>query len=494
MNDLAEKALLGVEVAYRAVRRHILVAAGALGFGVSSAIVYAGGRVGAARATRPLSSWFGIQGSRGVHPFDPAPGVVLFAGIVALILLWLLTVEVVRRRGSSEAAAWTLGAAWGLPLAVGPPLFDTSVYSRVAFGLIQRDGHDPYTSTVSRLGFQQIVEAIDPAARNVKSCAGPLGSVIEHLAVSVAGGSPLGAVIVLRVVAVLSVIWLGRIAAEMGGARSARAVSLTALNPLVLLLVIGGVHLQGLAAALTLRSFTAANRRHWVSAIVLASVAGSIVPAFLVVVPVIVAVHLRGRHAGSTRRVLARDSAVAVVTVAALGLAVPDGFGWVRTVRDQFAGQTPYSIVYATGRLLWLIVRAASYDDVTASTRAAALLAMACIVGYLIVTARQRALERSAGYVLLAVALFAPLLNPWYLIGGVVCIAPSANAARKIWAIALSCAGCILLPGGFTESTMNVLMGSGLAVVAAVTALSLLRQNRRESRREDAPAAVGAGT
>lgn len=475
MNDLAEKALVGAEVAYRAGRKHVLIAAGVLGFWVSSVIVVAGGRVGAARATRPLTTWFGIQDDGGVHPFDPLPGIALFAAVGALILLWLLSVEVVRRRGTRESAVWGIGAAWGLPLAVGPPLFDTSVYSHVAFGLIQRDGHSPYTSAVARLGFAPIVQAIDPSARNLRSCAGPVGSVIEHLAVSVAGGSPLGAVIVLRVVAVLSVIWIGRLAADMGGARSSRAVSLAALNPLVLLLVVGAVHLQGLAAALILRSFVAANRRHWASAIVLAGIAGSLIPMSFVVVAVIIAVHVRARRATSARRVLARDATVAVVTISFLGLAVPDGFGWVRTVRDQFAGHTVYSITDATSKALSLIVRPASYDDLAASSRVAALIAMACIVAYLVATVRSRALERSAGYALLAIALLAPVLNPWYLIGGILCIAPSANAARKIWAMALSCAGCLLLPGGFDQTTMNILAGSGLAIVAVVTGLSLRR-------------------
>lgn len=478
MNDLAEKALDGLEVGYRAVRRHLLVTVGLLGFIASAAVVYGGSRIVAAGATRPLTSWFELQDSHGPAVTDSLPGIVLALGIGAALLLWLLTVEVVRRRGPGEAAVWAVGAAWGLPLAVGPPLFDTSVYSHVGFGLLQRAGHDPYTSTIARLGFQPIMEAVDPSARALRSCAGPAGTLIEHLAVAVTGGSPLGAVIVLRVVAVLSVIWVGRLAAEMGGSRPARAVSLTALNPLMLLLVVGAVHLQGLAAALTLRAFIAANRRHWVAAVVLAGVAGSVVPAFLVVVAVIIAVHLRGRRAGPARRALTRDLTAAVVTVGGLGLLVPDGFGWVRTVRDQFSGHTVYSITYATGRLLSWVVRPASYDDLTASSRVAALIAMVCVVAYLIVTAGERALERSAGYALLAVALLAPVLNPWYLIGGIMCIAPSANAARKIWTMALSCGGCLLLIGGFAAQTDTIVSGGGLAVVAIVTAVGLRRHQQ----------------
>lgn len=479
MNDLLEKALDGAEAGYRAARRHVLVAVGVLGFGVSSVIVVAGGRVGAARATRPLTTWFGIQDDGGIRAFDPLPGALLFAGVCALILLWLLTVEVVRRRGTSEAAVWGIGVAWGLPLAVGPPLFDTSVYSHVAFGLIQRDGHQPYTSTVARLGFVPIVEAIDPNARDLRSCTGPIGSLIEHLAVSVAGGSPLLAVIVLRVIAVLSVVWIGRLAADMGGARPARAVSLTVLNPLVLLLVVGAVHLEGLAAALILRSFAAANRRHWVAAIVLAAAAGSLVPASLVVIPVLMAVHLRARRTVSAGRVVARDGATAIVTVAGFALMVPDGFGWVRTVRDQFAEHTTFSLTEATGKVLSLVVRPASFDDLSASSRVAALIAMVCVLAYLVTTTRYRALERSAGYSLLAIALLAPVLNPWYLLGGILCVVPSANAARKIVAMALSCAGCLLLPGGFEGSTTDILAGCGLAVVAAITGLSLRREALR---------------
>src|SRR5919197_974716 len=119
MNDLAEKALQGLNAARREV-------------------------VG-----RPMLTFAAL----------------MFAAVIALVLLWLGVVAFVRRSDQPEVRVWWVATAWALPFVVGPPLMGTSVQSYVAYGLLQRHGLSPYDYAPNRLGSDQIVTAIEPGAR-----------------------------------------------------------------------------------------------------------------------------------------------------------------------------------------------------------------------------------------------------------------------------------------------------------------------------------------
>ena len=476
MNDLAEKALHGLNVARRQVVDRPVISLSAAGFAVACVIVVAGGQVGAARATRPLVNWLGLQDPHGLEATDIGAGTVLLAGIVALLGLWLVAVEVLRRGDPPLAKAWALAAAWGLPFALGPPLMDTTAYSYAAFGLIQRHGRDPYAHGPGFLGDQAVVTAVDPGARGTPSSAGPLGTLVQHLAMSISGGRPLGAVIVLRVIGVLAAIAIGHLAGQLAGPQPALAIGLTVANPLLLLYVVSGAHLDGAMLALVLAALVEAGRRRWLRAIALACLAGSVTGQGFLAVPAIVVAHWLGRRRASAWLVVGRDVAVAVGTTAVCGLVVPHGFGWLGTVSKQFSAQAPFAIATGVAKVLTPVVRGASYDDLAAGARITTLVAMACAMVYLLVTARTRALERTVAYALFSLALFAPVLYPWYLLWGTVCLAPVAVGPRRIFVLAASAAGCLLVPPGFSSTTANWLTAAALAVVAAGTVLALRRE------------------
>jgi hypothetical protein len=220
---------------------------------------------------------------------------------------------------------------------------------------------------------------------------------------------------------------------------------------------------------------------------VLACLAGSVSGQGFLLLPAIIAMHLLGRRSLPVWVLLGRDLLVAAVTTVVAGLAVSDGFGWTRTVSKQFSAHPPYSMATAVAKLLTPIVRGASYDDLFAGARITVVSAMVCVVVYLVVTARQRALERTVGYAFLALALLSPVLYPWYLLWGVVCLAPAATGARRVAVLALSVVGCLLNPPGFSTTTTNVLSGFAIAVTAVV--LVALPSVRRATRPQ--PAVTG---
>ena len=387
-----------------------------------------------------------------------------------------------------------VAVAWGLPFAVGPPLMNTSVYSYAAYGLVQRGGHDPYTYVPSRLGDAPAVAAIDPGARGTPSGSGPLGTLIQHLSVSVGHGSALAAVVALRIVALLAVVWAARLVTELGARHPDRALTLTALNPLVLLYLVSAARLDALLIAFVLAAFVAARQRRWLSAVVLVSLAGAVAAPAFVVLPVLVAAHVAAHVTDRRRspwwRPVGRDLLAAAAVTGGLGLLVSGGFGWIAAAGKQFSTHTPFSVAGATSLVLTPIVRGASYDDFAIGGRVTAVTAMVCVVAYLVATARSRGLERTAGYALLAVGLLAPVLHPWYLLWGIACLAPRATGARRVALLALSAAGCVLVPPGMSETVAYALTG--------VTAARRHRRERRGSRADVAPrarrAVSGAGT
>ncbi len=393
---------------------------------------------------------------------------------------------------------WLLAAAWATPFVVGPPLLDTAVYGYAGYGLVQRAGHDPYAFAPSRLGDRAVVAAMDPSTRGTPSASGPLGIVLQHLSVSISSGSALGAVLVLRAVGVLAAIWIGTQAADLASARFAEraavsalvagsgaesgvgrrdcALTLTVLNPVLLLYVVSGAHLDGLMLALVVTALVLAAQHRWLAAVAASSLAGCVLgPAWLVVVVLVVAHwHFgRDRTRGVRLRATIGELAAAVVIALAAGFAVPHGFGWLGEVGKQFSTHTPYSVAGGISALLTPVVRGASYDDLAIGGRLTALLAMVCAVGYLLVTARRRTAELTAGYALLAVALLAPSMFPWYLLWAPMCLASTANAARRALVLVLAAAVCVLSPPGFTPTTTDVLTGVLLVALGVVVLAGL---------------------
>ncbi len=491
MNDLAEKALQGLDVARRWVRDHPMLCFAAGGFVVSVVVVLAGADVGPGASTRAVSSWLGIEDTRDGAAGDALPGSLMLAGVALLLLLWIGATEVIRRTRPPETRVWWVAMAWAAPFLLGPPLMDTSVYSYVAYGRLQRGGGDPYRSGPVALGGSAIVNAITPGGRGTPSSAGPLGTLLQHLSVSVSGGALLGAVLVMRAITVLGAIMIGRLVVRIGDVESGTALALCVLNPLVLLYAVSSPHLEVVTAALVLGALAAlvtVTRRRWPAAIALACLAGSVTGQAFVALPVLFAAHWVGAPTGRPGdptvrpplrwRVIGADVLVAAVTIAAAGFVVPHGFRWASTVRRQFAQHTPFAVSDAISRLLAPIVRDASYDDLAAGGRITVLAAAAFAVTYLVVTVRQRPVAASVGYALLALALLAPVLHPWYFVWGLVPLAATLTDARRVWLLALSAAASLLDPIGFPETTTRAVTGAGLAIVALVLGAVLVARQR----------------
>jgi hypothetical protein len=321
------------------------------------------------------------------------------------------------------------------------------------------------------------VAAVDPSWRSVQSPYGPLATTLQHLAISISGGDPLGATLVFRVLAVLSMVAIGLLAAELAGPRRVQALTMTLLNPLLLLQVVSAAHLDAVMCALLLGAVVAGNQRRWMLGIVLAAAAGSIkAPAYLAVLALIAVHQSFGR--GLNWRALGRDAGVAVVSVLGFGLLVPDGWGWVRALDIPALGHTSLAPASLVADIIDPLVPAASFDDLAAGGRITALLAAGCIIVYLTLTADRRALDRTIGYGMLGTGLLSPVVYPWYLLGGVVCLVATARGMRRDVLVFLSAVGCLLNPPGFTTHISTDLGAIAFGVCLLVLAPRLVRRRR----------------
>ena len=450
-------------VLLRRTRQHPTAVVAAAGFAASALTVLSGGRSATVPGAIPLTTWFGILSSGGYRPGgDPMRGLLLLAGIFGLVLLWLSVVLRPHAATSTERRTWAIAGAWSVPLLVGPPLLSSDVYTYAAQGMLVDRGRDPYSVGPSALGNVRAVAALDPAWRGVPSPYGPVATRFEHLAVVLGGGGPLGAVIVFRLVAAGCVVAIGLLAADLAGPHRIQGLVLTVLNPLVLLQVISAAHLEGLVCALLLGALVAVRRGNAMLGIVLACVAGAVkAPAFVAVVAIIAA-QRQGQTGRRAWRGSARDVTAAVAVCGALTMLVPHGWGWVDALRTPALGYTPLAPASLVGDLFKPIIQAASFDDLAAGGRTVALLAAGCIVGYLALSGRRRPLEATVGLGLIAVALLSPVIYPWYLLWGALCLAPVARRYDRD-VLVLTCAvGCVVAAPGLSRLAAD-LISTGLA-------------------------------
>ncbi|MCL2782033.1 MAG: polyprenol phosphomannose-dependent alpha 1,6 mannosyltransferase MptB [Actinomycetia bacterium] len=436
-------------------------------------VMVAGGQIGPLTNTVALSDWFGLLRKQGVIPArDPLPGALLDAALLVLLVCWLLAL---RRghdgRGLSAREVWALAGCWSAPLLIGPPLLSTDVFSYVAQGMLAARGHSPYTASPATLEWGPTVEAVPAIWLFQRSPYGPLATSIERLAVLVSGDSPLGAVIALRVLAVAGVVVIGLgVTALVSRERLPAALLLTVANPLLLLNVVSAVHFEGVMCAVMLTAVVAAVRGRPYVGLMLGCAAGAVKwPALLVVFAIALEMwHGTARHA--LRAEVARIAGVVVASWLVLSVMVPDGWGWLRALGTPGLGDTSIAPSAWFAHLFARVLPSAASADLSYAGRVAALGMALIVICYLLVTAPRRRLAETVGWGLLLVALLSPVLYPWYLLWGLVCLATVVHGRTTLWLAGLSAVMCTTaLPGQTAASGIAITWGTVVVAIICLT-------------------------
>ncbi len=320
---------------------------------------------------------------------------------------------------------WATIGAFVVAFALTPVLLSHDVFSYVDYARLGvRHGLDPY------LHAPDSVRA-DPAFAEVTwtkatSAYGPLFTLLTY---PLAWLPVDAAVAVLKGVAALSVLALAWVVARLAAWRGAdplRAAAFVALNPLVLVHVVGGAHNDGLTMLLALLAVAALSVRREASAGAALVAAAALKVSALFIAPFALAATARperptGRkpgHIPGFRPVggwgpVVRLVAGGIGSAAVVGGAAYLAFGWNWTDAFELAGENQSRTSYMSIPMTLARLTGLDPDPV----RVAALALYAAAVAWLLVwTWRGGDWVRAAGWAGLGLLLATSWLLPWYLI------------------------------------------------------------------------------
>jgi alpha-1,6-mannosyltransferase len=457
--------------------------------------------LGASQATSPYAfkqlpyAWyFGLS----AKPPGPPSFIAVFAVLAGMMLLLFAWFWLLQIRLRSQTVSWKqiagIFTAWTLPMLVVAPIFSRDVYTYAAQGEMVSHHISPYVYGPGVMGTGTAFTTLaDPIWWQSASPYGPLFLRIDGSIVSVTGHSVLMSVVLLRLLAlvgvVLAAIGVGLIARHFRR-DPMLAVVLVALNPLVLLHLVGGAHNDALMVGLLAIGIALALYRHPILGVVVCACAASVkAPAALGVV--FIGWSCLGERAdGRSRRFVGVGiaGAIGLAVMAALAQMTGLGWGWIKGLSNPGVAHTwldvPTGLGMFFGKVLFFIGLHGMTTDVISLTRTAGLLVAASIVLYLLTHCERVGLVRALGLSLLVVAILGPAVQPWYLTWGLIVLAPVASSRTLIAIVVGSSFSSFLgVPIGAVLieqlQGFDVWLRIGVIFLAALLLVAAVRELRR---------------
>ncbi|MCW2672326.1 MAG: hypothetical protein JWP14_915 [Frankiales bacterium] len=435
-------------------------------------VVSSGVRIQSGQEKRLLGSWYAW--SAPVH-LPGYPEAWLVGAVVALVLLWVLVAWLVQTTPAlSRGVQW--GAwLWAAPFALAAPFLSRDVYAYVVQGAVMGRGLDPYAHAPSVLGSHDpLLQAVDPKWRTSAAPYGPLALRLAQLSTAV-GGHGAGAFVVLRVLAVLSVVGVVLLLRSATPQHLHGLVTWLAMSPLTLLQLIAAVHWEAELGLLLVLALVLARRGRLFWAVLVAGIACEIKAVAAVVVAALV---LDAWRRGGRQVLPQVGSALAAGAALAVLVFPVDPWGWLGNLHVATKAWSPYTP--ATTLFLLLGHLQPDHEALLSLCRYAVMVAAAVVV-VLTLRRRERDVAVSSGVLLLAAIGALPTVWPWY-------VAPTAllvliGAPRLWWWAAglASTAALAALPIA-TEQAQRVSVAgellAGIALVAVYWRSGRLRSAR----------------
>ena len=417
-------------------------------------------------------------------------GVMLvYAGIVLMLGAWFELVRLVRRSPSvpmSRLVAILL--AWVGPVLVMPPLFSRDVYSYAAQGESVLRGLNPYVDPPSALGDGPFLKLVDPLWRHSPA---PYGPAWERLSGAIVGISPHDIPTVLTAFRLVALVGLGLIAwavpslAQSIGRSGSVAFALGPINPLVLLVLVGGAHNDALMLGLLVAGCALARRRHALAGLVLCALAAQVkLPALIGAVFIGWWWH---ETTGSWRRQVPRVVAALAIVFVLMGVigAVSNlGWHWLSGLANPGTVVSWLDPPTAAGLAMGHASSALGVGGHTAGiveiSRSVGLGLAAILSVWLLVRSRREGEIAALGWSLLLFVVLGPVVWPWYETWGLVVLAVVAEGWTLRLVLALSAVACFAdVPPvrslGVSDPVLTVICWAVLVgVVGTYLALRLL--------------------
>ncbi len=384
--------------------------------------------------------------------------VAVYGGLVLLARVWYgLTRALARRPGVPTKHLWIILGLWLVPLFVIAPIFSRDVFSYAAQGEMVSHHINPYNYGPYTLGAGPYVNPVDSLWLNAPAPYGPLFLMLDGFFATASLHHVLVTVILLRLLAVAGVALIAFCIPKLArayGKDPGPIFLLTALNPLVLLTLVGSAHNDAIMVGLLLAGLTAAKCKHPVWGVVLCALAAGIkAPAGLGVL--YIAWEWLGTGVPWRQRIrpVLTGAIITFAVLALLSVVSGLGWGWVPnletpgTVRSWLAPTT--AIGLGTSGLLHALGWHISTTGVLSAARVLGFTAAGAAGVYLLKVSDRIGGLKALAITLLLFVVLGPIVQQWYLTWGLILLAPVATGRWRTTIIAVSVLGPFLgLPGG----------------------------------------------
>jgi alpha-1,6-mannosyltransferase len=359
---------------------------------------------------------------------------------------------------------------WAAPLLLAPPMFSRDVYAYAGQAALVVEGFDPYETGPGSLS-GPLVDGVDDVWRDTPSPYGPLWLWLAGGVVRVTGEQLLPALLGMRLLAVLGLLLAGWALHRLGGER---ALWLGVANPLVLLHLVAGAHNEALMIGLLLAGLTVPSLP--LAAVLITLGALVKLPAIAALPFLVLAVP--GWPARARAALVVGGAAVGTTVLVSVGSGL--GWGWLTTLDAGRARLSLFSMTTGLGTLL------PGGDAVREAVLALGLLAGAAVAAALLWRTPSLGPVRAAGLALLTVSLLLPVVQPWYVLWGILPLAAVAGRRLSLTLGAL----CLVLALLVWPSGRNVIRPPlyGLPSLLALAAAAAVWRRESTTSLDGSPA------
>ncbi|MCV7174667.1 alpha-(1-_6)-mannopyranosyltransferase A [Mycolicibacterium sphagni] len=456
-----------------------------LGFLGAMLITLGGLGAGSTRQHDPLLESIHLSWLRFGHGLVVS-SVLLWGGVVLMLVAWLWVGRRViePERKLSDYAMIATAGFWLAPLLLSVPLFSRDTYSYLAQGALLRDGFDPYA--VGPVENQNsLLDNVSPIWTTTTAPYGPAFILVARFVTTLVGDHVVAGTMLLRLCmlpGLAMLIWAAPRVARHIGANGAVALWICALNPLVIIHLMGGVHNEMLMVGLMMAGIALTFARHHAAGAALIAVAVAVKATAVLALPFMVWVwmrHLRGsRNMGALAAfatATAASVAIFVAVFAVLSWVAGVGLGWLTALAGSVKIinwlTIPTAIANLTNAIggLFLPVNFYAVLDVT---RIAGIIIIAVSLPLLWWRFRHDDREALMGiaWAMLMVVLFVPAALPWYYTWPLAVISALAQSRAAIALIAAFSTWIMVIfkPDGShgMYSWIHVLLATACAVAA----------------------------
>jgi alpha-1,6-mannosyltransferase len=405
-------------------------------------------------------------------------------GAALLLQAWLVVgIDALHDKISRLETIYFSFLAWCLPLLFAPPLFSRDVYSYYMQGQLQLTGNNPYESGVSVVpGWFQ--SGVDPLWGDAPTPYGPVFLLLEKLIAAISGDSAFVAAYIFRALALVGVLFIcfglpGL--ARAHGINPITAVWLGVMNPLVVMHFVAGAHNDALMVGIIFLALRFALSKHFIIAVVLATIALAIKPVAIVLLPFL-ALMAAGANSNSIRRAryaLITGIVSLVVLFAISALAGTGPFGWVNSLSTPGAVKSWLSPTTAIGMLVGEAIKLFGFGNfVDTCVQISRLIGSVLLAGVLVLLVLRpdgRSGTRAIALSLVALVVLGPVVQPWYLLWSIPLLAATGLTHKQVRIMVLLIAAFTIHGIANSSATADTFLdlSDGIAMVLAGLTIGL---------------------